>query len=178
MKRKYIDPSDYARMIMKKLPSGILLTTKADETINTMVIGWGTIGVNWGKNVFVAYVRESRFTKALLDKNPEFTVNIPADRIDSNILKIAGSMSGRDLDKIKELNLTPVDSENISVPAIAELPVTLECKVLYAQEQELSEESFDNSLLTKYYPADSNNKRDQHTAFYAEIVNAYILEQE
>ena len=62
MKRK-IDPFEYAGEICKALPAGILLTTKRGEEVNTMTIGWGHIGIEWKVPIFVAYVRESRYTK-------------------------------------------------------------------------------------------------------------------
>ena len=75
--KKYVDAFDYAGAICKTMPRGILLTTKRGDEVNTMTIGWGTIGIEWGKPVFVAYVRESRHTRKLLDETGEFTVNIP-----------------------------------------------------------------------------------------------------
>ena len=42
------------------------------------------------------------------------------------------------MDKICEAGLTLEDSENISVPAIRDFPFTLECKVIYRQEQDSS----------------------------------------
>ena len=71
---------DYAQHILQALKTGVLLTVKAGETVNTMTIGWGTLGIEWGKPIFTAFVRESRYTKELLDQNPEFTVNIPWEK--------------------------------------------------------------------------------------------------
>ena len=45
MTKRNIKIEDYANDIVKALPKGILLTTKADK-VNSMVIGWGTIGTN------------------------------------------------------------------------------------------------------------------------------------
>ena len=64
--KKKIEVFDYAGHICKAMkPAGILLTTAADGKVNTMTIGWGTIGVDWSRPVFIAYVRESRYTKQL-----------------------------------------------------------------------------------------------------------------
>ena len=38
-----------------------------------------------------------------------------------------GVRSGRDVDKWKEMNLTPVPSLEVKVPSIAESPVNIEC---------------------------------------------------
>ena len=106
--KEYVNPWDYAPHILKIINDGILLTTQADGEVDTMAIGWGTLGVQWKKTIFIVFVRQSRHTKTLLDQNPEFTVNIPLDKIDKDILRITGTMSGRDIDKIKEAGLTLV----------------------------------------------------------------------
>ena len=135
MKRK-IDAFAYAQEILTAVDKGILMTTKAGGEVDTMTIGWGTMGVQWGKPIFIAYVRESRHTKKLVDQNPEFTINIPYGEYNKNILGFCGTKSGRDVNKIEALGLHLEEGETVSVPAIRELPLTLECKVIYKQEQE------------------------------------------
>ena len=51
---------DKAGDICKAMKQGILLTSGTMENPNTMTIGWGMIGVEWGKPIFLALVRESR----------------------------------------------------------------------------------------------------------------------
>ena len=174
--KKHIDPFDYSGEFAKHMGKGILLTTKGSTGVNTMTIGWGTIGIEWGRPMFVAYVRESRYTRQLLDENPEFTVNCPVGEIDGKILGFCGTKSGRDLDKIKELGLTVEEPSKISVPGIKELPLTLECKVLYSQDQEPA--GIPEDITKRYYPAFFEDGRgDYHTAYYAEILDAYIIEE-
>ena len=55
---KKINVADHAGDILNALPKGILLTTKAGDKVNSMVIGWGTLGINWSKPVFAAYIAE------------------------------------------------------------------------------------------------------------------------
>jgi len=172
--KKHIDAFDYAGDICKALPRGILLTTAAEGKVNTMTIGWGHIGIEWGKPIFVAYVRETRHTKQMLEKNGEFTVNVPVGEFDAKILGFCGSKSGRDTDKIAQLGLTLEASEKISVPGIRQLPLTLECKVIYKQQQDLT--AIPDDILQRYYPADAEGFQDYHYAYYGEIVNAYIIE--
>ena len=76
------------------------------------------------------------------------------------------------MDKIEELKLTLEDSEVISVPGMKELPLTLECKVIYKQAQDLNK--LDSVYKDKYYSDDIPG--DYHIAYYGEIVNAYIVE--
>ena len=130
MTKKKIDVLDYSSKILKALSKGVLLTVKDDEKVNTMVISWGALGIEWNKVLFTTYIRENRYTKAILDKALNFTINIPLEKMDTKVFGIAGTKSGRNIDKIKEANLTLVDSEIVSSPAIKELPITLECKVL------------------------------------------------
>ena len=177
--RKNVNAFDYAETICKAMKKGILLTTKLGETVNTMTIGWGMIGVEWGKPVFITLVRESRFTKEYLDATGEFTVNIPVSETDGKILSVCGSKSGRDINKIKEVGLILEESEIVSTPGIRQLPLTLECKVLYKQRQDPTE--IPAAVIDRYYPEvamelASGEKRDYHTAYYAEIVNAYLIE--
>ena len=173
--KKQVNVFDYTNEICKALSKGILITTKNGDFINAMTIGWGHVGIEWGKSIFVAYVRESRHTKTMLENHGEFTINIPVGNVDSNILAVCGRKSGRDMDKIKELGLHLVESDVVSVPGIEELPLTLECKVIYKQKQDLS--VIPEDIIKRYYPADDTGFQDYHYAYYGEIVNAYLIEK-
>ena len=179
MKRE-IEVFDYAGEIMKGVKAGVLLTTKAEDNVNTMTISWGTLGIEWNKPIFTVFVRGNRFTKEQLDKNPQFTINIPVGEFDKKILGVCGTKSGRNVDKISELNLTLEESNNISVPGIKELPLTLECRVIYKQEQDKNAITEENKKT--FYPQDVDSSyhganNDFHTAYYGEIVGAYIIEE-
>ena len=159
--------SDYAEHIQEALSKGILLNTNGDK-FNAMVIAWGNLGLTWGMPTFVAYVRESRYSKAQIDKTGEFTLSIPLGEPDAVITKVCGSQSGRDIDKVKEAGLTPEPPEVNQTPGVREYPLTLECKVLYAQEQALS--GLPDVLREKFYP-----QGDAHTTYIAQILKAYII---
>lgn len=175
MKRK-INIWDYAGAIMQAMDPGVLITTKVRDEVNTMTIGWGMIGTQWRKNIFIAYVRESRHTKAMLDANREFTVNVPLASGDKHILAVCGTRSGRDMDKIGELGLTLVEPNVISVPGIKELPLTLECRVIYCQDQDPG--AIDEEVKKRYYTAFfPDGRSDYHTIYYGEILDAYIIEE-
>ena len=175
--KETIKVTEYAQMITEVLPRGILLNTK-DTKFNSMVIGWGGLGTVWGKNVFTVYVREHRYTKAQLDATKEFTISVPLSQPVPAITKVCGTQSGRDVDKETEAQLTLEKPEIISVPGIKEYPLTLECKVLYSQKQELEE--IPDDIREKMYPQDVDGtycmaNRDAHTAYIGEIVAAYII---
>ena len=69
----------------------------------------------------------------------------------------------------------------ISVPGIKELPLTLECKVLYKQKQDLS--AIPEDILERFYPIEDDSlhpgcDRDYHIAYTAQILKAYIIEND
>ena len=168
---KTVRAFDHAREITELLPKGILLTTAAGGRVNSMTIGWGMLGTYWGNRpYFTAVVRESRYSRELLDENPEFTVNVPYGEYDRNIIKVCGSESGRDGDKIKKLGLTLVQSSKVNVPGILELPLTLECRVNCRQKLDVS--LLPPEIRAQFYP----DPADPHIAFYGEIVNCCIAE--
>ena len=169
MTKQPVDVFDCGTEIIRAIPQGVLLTTRAGGRTNTMTIGWGTLGTEWGVPVFVAYVRESRFTRQLLDENPEFTVNIPLGEVDKSILAFCGTKSGRDVDKFAALGLTAVDPEVISVPGIAQMPLTLECRVIYRQ---LQDRALEAALHGRFYPGP---QPDLHVAYYGRIEAAYRI---
>lgn len=170
--KKQINVFDYAGHICEAMKKGILLTTKSGDQVNTMTIGWGSVGIEWGKPVFVAYVRESRHTRRMLDESGEFTVNIPLGDVDRNIIGICGTKSGRDMDKIRELGLTLEEPVAVSSPGIREMPLTLECRVLFRNVQD--ESRLPDAIQERYYSA--INAKDYHIAYYGEILSAYIIE--
>ena len=170
--KKKIEVLDCAATILNALKKGALLTTKANDRANTMSISWGALGIEWNKPIFTTYVREERYTRELLDANGEFTVTIPMEGSDLSLIGKCGSVSGRDVDKIAANNLTLVKGESVSVPAIKEYPLTLECRVTYKQLQN------DNAIapedIAKFYKPGYGGT---HIAYFGEIVAAYIIEE-
>ena len=178
MKEK-INVTEYAGLITEMLPKGILLNTQ-DQKFNSMVIGWGHLGTLWGRPTFVVYVRESRYTKAALDNTGEFTVSVPLEKIDPVIQKVCGNQSGREVDKVAAAGLELVEAQQVKVPGVKQYPLTLECKVLYSQQQDLSR--LPQDILEQMYPQDvpgtfPRANRDAHTAYVGQIVDAYIIRE-
>ena len=179
MNRTKIDAIEHANEIMDRLGhGGVLLTTKAGEKVNSMTIGWGFLGIEWGRPVFVALVRTGRFTAEQLAVAPEFTVSVPREGSPRKALGYCGSRTGRAEDKLAGAGLTTVPGEAVDVPAIREFPLTLECRVLYRQPQDADQ--IPAEIRAEMYPRDvpSTNpmaNRDYHIMFHGEIVDAYLL---
>lgn len=166
---KTVGYNQYANEMTEILSKGAFLTTKVDDTVNTMTIAWGSIGFMWGKPVFMAMVRPSRFTYDLLKKSGEFTVSIPFKDM-STALGICGSKSGRDTDKFAAANLTTAPGTKISTPVIAGCGLHYECKVVY--KQEMVPELLATDLQDKWY-----GTGNYHTLFFGEILATYVDEE-
>ena len=64
----------FAPQVLQQLPKGAFLNVSHGGRDNTMTIGWGSLGVVWGKPVFSVLVRPSRYTFDLLEASGEFSV--------------------------------------------------------------------------------------------------------
>lgn len=156
----------YSEQILTKLSKGIFLTTAADGRQNTMTIGWGSLGFMWGKPVFTVMVRQSRYTKQLIDSNAEFTVSIPMNDSFAAALALCGTKSGRNIDKFAAANLVPVPGKTVSVPTIKGCGLHLECKIL--DTETMQEANFNKDLATRWY-----QDKNWHTYYTGIITAAY-----
>ncbi len=158
--------SEFSKEILEQLPKGILLTVQSGDRLNVMTIGWGSMGIIWGKPVFTLLVRGSRYSYELLEKSQEFTINVPVKKDLKHELMLCGTKSGRDIDKFRECGLTPEKSRELTTPVIKECSLYLECKVVY--KQAMDENLIDQKVKKSYYP-----QGDFHVMYYGEIIAAY-----
>ena len=174
---KEIDPMRHLGEIMNGVKAGALITTSHQDKVNSMTISWGHIGIEWNKLIFIAYVRTGRFTHKMIEETSEFTLNVGTSDNVSKILSYCGTKSGANTNKIDDLGLTLVPGNHLSTPGIKELPMTLECKVIYKQLQD--KEALSKEILERFYPEKiptdfSGSNRDLHTMYYGEVVGAYL----
>ena len=163
--RDYLEQAD---KLMERIKRGAFLTVKADDIVNTMTIGWATIGYIWQRPVFMVAVRDSRYTFTLLEKTDNFTVTIPAGDEQKQAVAFCGTKSGRDFDKFKECNLLPKQARRTESPIIDIPGIHYECKIVYKSAMD---NAFLDSDLEKLYP-----KKDYHTLYFGEILVTYETE--
>lgn len=144
-----------------------LLTAKNGSGCNPMTVSWGAVGEIWGKDTATVYVRQSRFTKGLIDSESHFSLCFfPAEY--KKALSFCGAKSGRDTDKVKETGLTPVYTA--AAPYFKEAKLVVICKK--AASTFLGADSFeDPAIKDKWY---SDN--DMHTIYFGEIEKVLISE--
>lgn len=151
---------------LEQLPRGAFLTVSHGGRLNTMTIGWGSIGFMWQRPVLMVMVRYSRHTHELIKDAPDFTVSVPLNNALKKELGVAGTKSGRDLDKFAELKLTAQPAQKTASPVIQGGGLHYECRVLYRQG--MDKDALDPELREKLYPND-----DYHVLYYGEIVASY-----
>jgi flavin reductase (DIM6/NTAB) family NADH-FMN oxidoreductase RutF len=148
---------------------GAFLTVKGSDKVNTMTISWGNIGHDWGRPIFTVLVRKSRYTHGLIENSNEFTVSIPLKNDFKKALSICGTKSGRNVDKIKEANISLQDGRSVSTPVIAGCKLHYECKIVY--KQEMNPEFLVDDIKNSSYI-----NGDYHTIYFGEIVDCYLEE--
>ncbi|MCR4652000.1 MAG: flavin reductase [Lachnospiraceae bacterium] len=137
-----------------------LLTAGTENDFNTMTISWGGLGTIWNKPVATVYVRGSRLTHEYMDNNDYFTVSFYPEE-NKNELKVLGSVSGRDMDKMNASGLTPV--KTAGTVTFEEAEVTLVCRKLFRQR--LLKENMPSDVADSMY-ADN----DLHDMYIGEVV--------
>ena len=143
-----------------------LVTAGDKDALNTMTVSWGAVGELWGKDMATLYIRPQRYTEEFLNKNDYLTVSFYPEDMKKRIHGVCGSKSGRDVDTVKECNLTPVFDEK--APYFNEAQIVLVCKKA-AKSRFNPDEFLDGEIDEKWYP-----KNDYHFIYYAEIEKVLV----
>ena len=143
----------------------MLITVKDEKKgrVNAMTASWGAMGVLWRKDICICFVRPQRHTYSLLGGKEELSVAFLPEKY-RDALKLCGTASGRDTDKLAEAGLHTITLDGVDV--IEEAEVVLVLKKLY--EDDIREESF----IDKAFLADYING-DYHRFYICQIMSAY-----
>jgi len=153
----------FVEQFLGQLPKGAFLTVNDGQFLNTMTIGWGSIGYIWQKPVIMVMVRHSRFTHELLDRTKDFTVSVPSDGALRKALAMAGSQSGRDIDKFLEAGITTSPAQSIECPIINGCHLFFECRTML--HQPIDPERLDPGVRESCY-----SSGDYHDLYFGEIL--------
>lgn len=133
---------------------------KDQNKVNMMTASWGSLGIFWNKPTVTVYIRQSRYTKKLLDQQERFSVSIMPPNLKS-VHKVCSTTSGRDTDKVSATDLK-VEYEN-GVPFFPQAKTSLICKKIYTTKMErqgfMEEEPFNKNYTNG----------DLHSIYIAEI---------
>ena len=159
---KHVDPKSISQNVFAAIDDQWMLLTAGDKNkANTMTASWGSMGVLWNKNVVTVYVRPQRYTYEFMEKGDYFTIAFFGEEW-RDALKLCGSKSGRDMDKVKECGFTLAYGEG-DAPYFAEAQLVLVCKKLYFDDIEPGH--FLAADIDKNYP-----NKDYHRMYIGEVL--------
>jgi len=148
----------------------MLITAGNTGSYNTMTASWGTVGILWSKPIAICFIRPHRYTFRFVEEHSYYTLSF-FDYRSREILDFCGTHSGRDIDKVGQTGLRPLETSlgNIS---FEQARLVLECRKIYADF--LKAENFLlPEIALKNYPGN-----DFHKFFIGEIIGCYIRKKE
>lgn len=159
--------NEHLKEVNDAIAIGAFLTVKDEDKINTMTIGWGSVGFIWGRPIFTVLVRHSRYTHKLIENTDQFTVSVPFGDKLKRETDYCGTHSGRDVNKFEELGLELIEPKELDTPFIKGNDIHYECEIVYKQDMKADLLS-DQEIKDQYYP-----QSDYHTVYYGKIIGAY-----
>ena len=109
----------------------MLVTAGNEQSANTMTASWGGLGYLWRKPVSFVFIRPTRYTYAFTEREDCYSLCFFSEEY-RDALKLCGTVSGRDRDKIAECNLTlRYDAE---APYFDEAETVIICRKMAAQD--------------------------------------------
>lgn len=110
------------------LPAVMVSVADKEGNPNIITVAWaGTVCTN--PPMVSISVRPERYSYHMIEETGEFVINLTTEKL-TYATDYCGVRSGRDVDKFKELHLTPEKAEHVSAPLIGESPVNIECRVV------------------------------------------------
>ncbi len=114
------------------LPVVMVSCQRKDERPNIITVAWA--GTICSDPVMVSIsVRKERFSHGIIAETGEFVINLVTQDL-VYATDYCGVKSGRDVDKFKMMNLTPVAINGVNAKAIGESPLSLACRVKEIKE--------------------------------------------
>ena len=109
------------------LPAVMVSVADPAGRLNIITIAWaGTVCTN--PPMVSISVRPGRYSFPILQETKEFVINLTTRNL-VYATDYCGVKSGREVDKFRELGLTPVPGDQVGAPLIGESPVNIECRV-------------------------------------------------
>ncbi len=121
-----------ARTLVYPTPVWCVGSYDRDDKPNVMTAAWGGICCSDPPCVTVS-IRKNRHSYDSIIARKAYTVNVASEKYVREA-DYFGMASGKNVDKFRETGLTPVKSELVDAPYIAEFPMILECKLLHTYD--------------------------------------------
>lgn len=163
---KQITPDKIPGNIIKMLTEDwMLITAGNDQQFNMMTAGWGGLGSMFGKPVAFCFIAPTRYTCQLMEKNDTYTLTFYTEAY-RDALKLCGSKSGKEVDKVKATGLTPITTPSGS-KAFSEAWLIIECRKTVSQS--ITPEAICNEKLKEEWA-----EKQLYKMFIGEIINVWV----
>jgi len=106
----------------------ILVTSGTMQHPNVMTFSWQTPVNTKNPCLVLLVMHHARYSYELIKQNRQLVINVPGDDLLEQT-HVAGTVSGRHVDKFTKTGLTPVAAEWVEPPLINECAGHLECRV-------------------------------------------------
>lgn len=114
--------------MLNPVPAVMVSCADREGKPNIITIAWaGTVCTN--PPMVSISVRPTRYSYDMIRETGEFVINLVTEPL-TRACDYCGVVSGRDVDKFAKTGLTPIPVEDVSVPGIAESPVSIACRVV------------------------------------------------
>ena len=123
MEREFWKPGN----MLYPVPAVMISCKRPEERPNIITVAWAGTICSDPAMVSIS-VRKERYSYDIIKETGEFVINLTTNDL-TFATDYCGVKSGREVDKFKEMHLTPCESKTIAAPGIAESPVSIECKV-------------------------------------------------
>jgi flavin reductase (DIM6/NTAB) family NADH-FMN oxidoreductase RutF len=154
-----------------KMPA--ILTAGDKNHYNSLVIGWGTIGIGFSKPLFTVFIKPERYTYQFIEKSEIFTVSYIDNKLYPKFIPY-GAQSGKDINKeeVYGTHIKFLDDGGITFEEAVEVYV---CKIvakLHPTEKDVHQEIIDNynGNLKLYFST------KPHGIYIGEIIGHYKRE--
>lgn len=158
--------NNYINDLLNQVRAGAFLTTKDGYRVNTMTIGWLTVGRVWNEELVTVYVRKSRYTYDLIENSKSFTISVPLTKTLTKELSLWGTESGRDIEKLNTSNVLP--TKTVDGILVKGCHLHIECEKIYQQAMDPS--ALNDKLYKQFY----QGNEDFHTIYYGKIIEMYL----
>ena len=107
----------------------VLVSAGTMAKANVMTVSWQTPVHTADPCLVLLVMHHARYTYELIKQNRQLVMNVPGEELLEQT-HLVGTVSGREIDKLKEAGLTPVAANLVQPPLIAECAGHLECEVM------------------------------------------------
>lgn len=114
------------------LPAVLVSCGDKEGHVNLMTAAWTGTVCSEPPMVYVS-IRKERHSHHMIKETGEYVINLTTEKL-AEATDFCGVRSGRDMDKFKEMKLTPVKGGLQYAPMVEESPVSIECRVTNVME--------------------------------------------